>query len=535
MIKILHEKHRLTLFFISLLCFVAVLPFSTALVSIFGGAMLFAALIEDSWRNKIQRLKENKILLFIPGVFFVYLISLIVFYKTGNSLYDLKKTIFFLIVPMAFIIGKPLTNSQSRQIFYIFILSVFVAIIVAMINWSLNRHNLNFDMRQITLVSHIRFSFQLILGFWFTLILFQKNYRMLPLNVKFLLILLAFSFIGFLFFQQSLTGLFAFCGSVLFYFIFIIGKIQSRYLKILISLIIGIVLIPILYVTWVVVSFYDIDKIDKDKIDKTTSLGNYYEHDFESKAVENGHYTHLFICHDEMRAEWNRISHIKYDEIRPDGFPMYATIVRYLTSKNLRKDAEGIKALTPDDIQNIENGIPNVIYQKRKYSLYPRIYQTVWEYYMYSITGNPSYQSFSQRIEFTKAAISIIKNNMWFGVGAGNWKEEFKNAYIGSNSKLKKELYASSHNQYLNYMVKFGVVGFIVIMFFFIFPVVKTRSYRDPLFLIFLVYLFFANFADSNFESHMGSSFFMFFYCLFIVQPDDMYLILPASTSGYRK
>jgi hypothetical protein len=236
-----------------------------------------------------------------------------------------------------------------------------------------------------------------------------------------------------------------------------------------------------------------------------------------------------------MRAEWNRISHIKYDEIRPDGFPMYATIVRYLTSKNLRKDAEGIKALTPDDIQNIENGIPNVIYQKRKYSLYPRIYQTVWEYYMYSITGNPSYQSFSQRIEFTKAAISIIKNNMWFGVGAGNWKEEFKNAYIGSNSKLKKELYASSHNQYLNYMVKFGVVGFIVIMFFFIFPVVKTRSYRDPLFLIFLVYLFFANFADSNFESHMGSSFFIFFYCLFIVQPDDMYLILPASTSGYRK
>jgi O-antigen ligase len=210
----------------------------------------------------------------------------------------------------------------------------------------------------------------------------------------------------------------------------------------------------------------------------------------------------------------------------PSGFPLYTTLYRYLTSKGLRKDAEGIKALTDTDIQNIENGVTNVIFQQKKYSLYPRIYQTVWEYYMYSVTGDPSYQSFSQRIEFTKAAVAIIKDNPWFGVGAGNWKEEFKNTYIKNKSKLKEGLYASSHNQYLNYMVKFGITGFIIIMFLIIFPVVKTRAYNDLLFLIFLVFLFFANFADSNFESHMGSSFFIFFYCLFIIQPNSSYLNL---------
>jgi O-antigen ligase len=192
----------------------------------------------------------------------------------------------------------------------------------------------------------------------------------------------------------------------------------------------------------------------------------------------------------------------------------------------LRKDAEGIKSLTATDIQNIENGITNYIFQQKKYSLYPRIYQTIWEYYMYSITGDPSYQSFSQRIEFTKAAVAIIKNNPWFGVGAGNWKEEFKNTYIKSNSKLKEGLYASSHNQYLNYLVKFGFTGFVLISFFIVYPIIKTHSYKDLLFLIFLVFLFFANFADSNFESHMGSSFFIFFYCLFIIQPNDLYLNL---------
>ena len=135
-------------------------------------------------------------------------------------------------------------------------------------------------------------------------------------------------------------------------------------------------------------------------------------------------------------------------------------------------------------------------------------------------------QFFCRRIEFAKAAVTIIRNNFWFGVGAGNWKEEFKKTYIQSNSKLEQSLYASSHNQYLNYMVKFGFAGFILIMFFIIYPVIKTKSYRDPLFMLFLVFLFFANFADSNFETHMGSSFFLFFYCLFVTGKNSSYLII---------
>ena len=62
MIKTFTQKFDFTWFFISLLCFVLVLPFSLALVSIFGGVILFAALIEDSWNNKITRLKQNKVL-----------------------------------------------------------------------------------------------------------------------------------------------------------------------------------------------------------------------------------------------------------------------------------------------------------------------------------------------------------------------------------------------------------------------------------------------------------------------------------------
>jgi len=525
MIKNLLQKFDSTWFFISLLCFVLVLPFSQALVSIFGGVILFAALVEDSWTNKLSRFKQNRILLFIPGIFLIYLLSFIIFYKPGNSLYDLQKSLFFLVIPLAFILGKPLNPFQKRFLFYAYAISIFVATIVALINWYFRSESSNFGVHKISFISHIRFSFQLILIFWLLVILFQKNRESLNKYIKTGLLLFALYFLLFLFFQQSLTGLIAFWASVLFA-VYLLIQTQKKYKGILLSILVSLVLVPMLYGFWIVCSFYRIEKINPEVIEKTTLLGNPYEHDFENPAVENGHYTYLYVCHDEMREEWNKISTKKYDDLLPNGYPLYSTLIRYLTSKGLKKDAEGINLLTGQDIQNVENGISNIIFQKKKYTLYPRIYQTVWEFYMYSETGNPNYQSFSQRIEFTKAALNIINENFWFGVGAGNWKEEFKKAYISNNSKLEESLYASSHNQYLNYMVKFGFIGLLVILFFIIYPIIKSNSYRDPLFMIFLVFLAFANFADSNFETHMGCSFFLFFYCLFVVYDHDSYLIL---------
>ena len=526
MIKLLPEKFEFTWFFISILCFVIVLPFSQALVSIFGGVVLIAALVEDSFKKKVARFKKNKILFFIPSIFIIYFLSFIIFYKAGNSLYDLQKTLFFLIVPISFMVGKPLSSQQKRWLFFSFTLAVFTASIVAMFNWYFINETGDFGVHKISLISHIRFSFQLILVFWFLILFVQQNFRFLKIWIKVTLLFLALFVLGFLFFQQSLTGIIAFGASVLFYFVYKLFQIKNKYRGVLITLLFAVVLIPVFYVIWIVNSFYDFEKVDKNTIDTKTALGNYYTHDFGNLAVENGHYTYLYICNEEMESEWNKISNLRYDHIMPNGFPLYTILYRYLTSKGLKKDAEGIKSLTATDIQNIEKGITNIIFQQKKYSLYPRIYQTVWEYYMYSITGDPSYQSFSQRIEFTKAAVTIIKNNFWFGVGAGNWKEEFKNTYIKSKSKLQEGLYASSHNQYLNYMVKFGIIGFVLIYFFIVYPIVKTGAYKDLLFLIFLVFLFSANFADSNFESHMGSSFFIFFYCLFIIQPNSSYLNL---------
>lgn len=511
-------------FFLALLGFVIVLPLSQALVSILGGVLLFVAVTEDNWKNKLRRFHQQKILLLISAIFIIYLVSSLLTGKEGTGLYDIQKTLFFLVIPLAFIFGKEINKKQIRYVFYTFAFSILVSTIVALIRWWFVAETENFSIHNIGLISHIRFSFQLVLIIWFFLFLIQKNYKSLKKFTLIASVVLVLYYLAFLFLQQSLTGLIAFGASLFFYLIFLIFRLKTVYKVLFFILAITIIGIPILYVTQVVRSFYNIEKVDESRVEKLTELGNLYKHDFKNPMVENGNYVNLFVCEKEMRREWNQISGFKYDSTGINGYPVHSTLIRYLTSKGLKKDAAGILALNTQDIQNIENGIANVIYQSRKYSLYPRIYQTVWEYYVYTHTGNANYQSFSQRIEFAKAAVLIIKENFWFGVGTGNWKEEFRKTYEKNSTNLKEELYASSHNQYLNYLVKFGVVGFILIMFFLIYPVIKTDSYKDTLFLIFLVFMFFANFADSNFESHMGSSFFLFFYCLFITNRKVNYL-----------
>jgi O-antigen ligase len=136
----------------------------------------------------------------------------------------------------------------------------------------------------------------------------------------------------------------------------------------------------------------------------------------------------------------------------------------------------------------------------------------------YLKTGVANHRSLAQRIEYTNAALTIIKENFWLGVGTGNWKKAYRDHYIENDSQMEAARFGNVHNQYLNYMVKFGLIGFLYIMFAILYPVVKTKAYKNPLFFLFLVIMFIGNLGDANFETHTGSNFFVFFYCLFFIQ-----------------
>jgi hypothetical protein len=333
-------------FFVALLCFVIVLPLSQALVSVFSGVLLFVAIVEDNWTNKFERLKKRKSILLITLIFLLYLFSTLLTLKSDKSFYDVQKTLFYLVFPLAFALGKEISSKQKRVLFYVFATSILLASLVTIIRWKFSSDNVNFSIHKASLISHIRFSFQLVLIFWFLIFFSINNFKRISKLNSVLVLFVAIYFVLFLFFQQSLTGIIAFCGSVLFFFVYLIFQLKQKYRLLLVILGSLIIVLPIIYVSLVINKFYDIETVNPDTIEKTTPQGNLYKHYFNEKAVENGKYVYLYVCVDEMREEWDKVSEYKYDSIGSNGYPVHSTLIRYLTSKGLRKDAEGIQSLT---------------------------------------------------------------------------------------------------------------------------------------------------------------------------------------------
>lgn len=504
-------------FYWTLALFMVSLPFSEALISISGVLLFIVSLFQLKGESVKEKLIEKRYLLIFASIYLVYIIG---FFFNNNlkwAIYDLRKNIPYLIIPFAFIFAKPIRKKQFINLLKLFALAVFLSSSITMIRFYLRDERTVLNAQEFGFIHHIRFSFEVIFSIVIlTVFLITKQFHFKKAG-KIVVIAVIFYLFLFLIWNQSFTGLIAFLGTAFTGIVILIAQLKNRLWKSTLGVVmVLLILVPAGYLYYAIQKFYTIDQVNVNQLDKETALGHPYTHDLKDKQIENGHYIGLYICDQELKEAWNKRADLKYHEKDKNGFEIQYTLIRYLTSKNLRKDAEGVNKLTDADIQNIEAGISNYILADNGLSLYPRIYVSIWELDNYFKTGNANQQSLSQRIDYAKAAFVIIKNHFWFGVGTGNWKDAYHDAYQQIHSKMSQSHYADAHNQYLNYMVKFGLLGLFWILFSIIYPVVKSKSYQNPLFFLFLISMLIANFGDSNFETHVGSSFFVLIYCLFL-------------------
>jgi len=505
-------------FYFATLIFAISLPFSIAFISISIGLLLFTAAIQINPKEIGLRIAERKDLLFVIGVFGVYLLWLVFTNDWEWAVYDLRKNVTYLVLPVAFVLAPELKESQLKSILYTFAVAVGLSSVITLITYYTNNDGTILTAQQYGFMHHIRFSLEIIFAMTILIDGYGRNYKNLSLYIKFGILALLIILFSFLLWHQSLTGLFTLMGTALVALVLWLVHQKNRRIKIVTSVVFLIlILLPIVYVSYAIYKFYSVEEVSIDQLDKYTSEGNTYRHDFNNKMIENGHYVWLYVCDKELKEEWNKRSELKYGQVDQHGYLVEYTLIRYLTSKNLRKDAEGVKSLSDDDVKNIENGISNYVLANRSLSIYPRIYVSIWELDMYFKTGVANHKSLAQRIEYTKAAFSIIGDNLWLGVGTGNWKKAYREYYIQNKTQMAPARYGNVHNQYLNYIVKFGIIGFLLIMFFIFYPVIKTKAYRNHLFFLFLAMMMIGNLGDANFETHTGANFLMFFYCLFMV------------------
>lgn len=518
---LLNKLNNRLIYFYGMIFLAMSLPLSIYTTSMAEIILLVNWLIEGKFSKKWKILKARRSILLITGLYILHLVG--VSYSDlsniGYTLNDLKTKLPILVLPLITGTSDAFNWKELRAILLMFCLATFSSTLISFgIFLGVIEYEF-YDFREISIfISHIRLALMVNLSI-FILIYYvfhsEKEKRFGTwLSVTALIVILWFIF--FLVLLKSLTGLIILGILVLAMAWIYSAKVKDIAPRFIIqALILVVPLIVASFITRSIGRYYNREKVDFSMLDQYTAEGNRYKHDTLRKATENGNYVWLYVSEKELKEAWNEVSEFKYDEMDRKDQRIKYTLIRYLTSRGLRKDAQGVSQLTDEDIEAIENGKANYVFNK-KYSLYPRVYEVIWEIDGYLRGGDPSGHSIAQRIAYLDAAKSIFFSHPWIGVGTGDVQSSFNKYYERNESQLDHDYRRRAHNQYVTFLITFGIIGFLLSMIFVFSPVFIERRWKDYLFLVFFFIAFLSMLNEDTLETQTGVSFVMFFYSLFL-------------------
>jgi len=513
--KAISSKLHFTLYFWSLVIFVVSMHWHHSMTVIMTVILGVLWLFQPHFKTNIKQFFTKPSIILYSIIFVFSIISLPFSKDIAESLKYVKLVLPILVLPLFIGTSEKLPKEKFALLMYFYIFSTVVSSIFNLIYFSVNYSTIA-DIRLISFfMSHIRYSLFINIAifacFYFLFIVKIRHRYLTPFLGISLLWLIIFIFI-----LQSVTGV-----VILFTLAFIITCIKifrSKLLHIRIALV-ACLLFVLSSITWdllhIIHEFTHVRKIDITTLDKVTPYGNPYTYNDGLKIIENGNYVFYYICEPELRETWNSISKKQYDGLDNKKEALSQTLIRYLTSKNLRKDKNGILALSKNDITNIENGIPNYKLEN-KFSINTRLYQIAWEIDTYMQGFNPSGQSISQRFEFWRCAVELISDNFFFGIGTGNVKQTLNEYYKKVDTRLSPDKWYFPHNQYLTIMVRFGFVGLLIFLVSIFAVVLYEKKQRDFFVFIFLAIIFMSMINEDTLETQYGVILFAFWGALFI-------------------
>lgn len=509
------------LVFLVLILMIVAIPSSRFLMSVSQMGFGLLWILHGHYHEKWKAFIHNKAALLFTSLFLIHVVG--VFYSTDldYALKDLRTKLPILIIPFMFCGFPKIDYLKLEKLFYFYIGSVLVvSIYVTLAHFVLNEQVRDIISRDF--ISHIRFSLNVNLAIFFLVIMRVKraNWNLIDFPLSLVLAWLLF----FLFFLKAFTGVVVFLFlifSLAFYFIFKSKKFWFR----LVSF--SIIIFGILGISWYLINFYNtyttLEEVNVEELETRTPSGNYYYHNLEA-GTENGKYIYLYFNEKEMRATWNNRSSVFYDSTDHKNQKIKFTLMRYLTSKDLRKDQGGVQSLNDQDVQNIENGIANVHYTEG-IGIDARLMKILLEFENYKRTGNPSGHSVMQRVEYWRTSIRIIKKNFFFGVGTGDMNIAFQEEYKEMGSKLNPDSRLRAHNQYISIWVGLGLVGFVWFVFVLFYPPIINHSFFNLFYYIFFITLTVSMLTEDTIETQAGVTFFVVFNSLFLFlyQKDSVY------------
>jgi len=514
--KPLHEQ----VYFYALALLAISLPLSIFTTSVAQIILLANWFVEGRFREKWERFRKAPALWIFLALYLMHLAGLLWSADTAYGLKDLRIKLPLFFLPLVLATSVPLAKKQVNRILLLFTMAVFagsLASLMALTGWLPVEVE---GYRDLSLfISHIRFSLMIVVAILIVVyfLFIQRNSL-----TRFERIFYLVSFIwlpAFMVLLKSLSGIVIL--GILAFILMARAVFAIRDPVIRFMVFVPVIMIPlfaIIYLGHAIHKYYSFDELKPETLDSLTIEGSPYVHRPDLAEVENGHYIWIYVCEPELEREWNRISSIDYRGHTTNGNSIRGTLIRYLTSKGLRKDAAGVGRLKPHEIKAIEKGVANHLYLQR-FRLYPRIYEVIWEIDRYRLGYSPNEKSVVQRYLYLDAGWKIAKEKPLFGVGTGDVKQAFREYYEEVHSPLNEKWRRRAHNQFLTFMIALGVAGLAVCLAALVAPLFITRRQHSFLALGFFILMLLSMLNEDTLETSAGVGFVAFFYSLFVFGP----------------
>jgi len=519
--KQIHEQ----VYFYTLILIAISLPLSIFATSMFQIVLALNWVAEGRFPEKWKKALGNRALQVFLLLYLMHLVGLLWSSDLAYGLKDMKIKLPLLTLPLLMATSVPLLKPQLHRILLFFTLGVCVASIASvfkLLGWLPGEVH---DYRDLSLfMSHIRFSLMIVLALLIAVYFLFIGRKATSRAERLFYLGTLLWFPIFLALLKSLSGIII-AGLLVFFLLFrLVFEIRDRAIRFMV--LVPVIMIPVFSIIYLgnsVNKFYSFDELDVAELDSLTVLGNPYTHVLEKKVVENGHYIWTNVCEIELEERWNELSDLDYAGRTTNGNSLRMTLIRFLSSKGLRKDAAGLSRLSEEEIRAIESGTANHIFLER-FKLYPRIYEVIWEFDRYKSGSSPNEKSVVQRYLYLDAGWKIAQKKLLFGVGNGDVRMAFKNYYESTQSPLREKWRRRAHNQFLTFLISFGIPGLLICLVALVAPLFLAGKRRSFLAAGFLILILLSMLNEDTLETACGAVFVAYFYALFLFGPEFPWL-----------
>ena len=459
------------------------------------------------WRESFKNFSKKIIpAICISSVFILDIVGTLWSNDTKEAWHIIIHEVSFLTVPMFIALCSPLKKNVLSFQFMIYVFFCLLGTFVGSFNYIFSQYA---DIRHLipgarNIAFALNTAFIAIILFTYTYN--TKKYRKIAIPIILWLIV-------FLIIMQMLSGLVAIILFAIIEIIYLAIKKKNK-IDILLSCVMCCCLIA--FGIWIYREYNNYftpkEAFIGNKNLKTPD-GNLYT-GTDDKFIENGYLVNNYTCPTEVETEWEKRTGKSIKEFCKDSLYSYESLIyRYLNSKGLHKDAQAIRQLNDEDLENIYHGLANVVYAE-KFSLKPRLYQTFYEFERFINTGSVSNKSLIQRFAMTNSAFHLIKGNIVFGTGTSDAKKALK-AQLNKDYPSLEVKDADPHNQFIYLVVSFGIFGLVAFILICSYPIVTLKLWRNKYFLCFIFICLCYMFVESSLRMMAGRMFFVMFFALF--------------------